>query len=117
MVKDGQEYELLKGMLESGKKVAIKDGNLKYYEDFNCKNDSGWSSSLTKWTNVEYIYTNPQFNRMFALLEDGRKVDYELSFMQMFWNTFVEYIPPKPKPKKMTLEEVQEKLGYEIEII
>jgi hypothetical protein len=54
---------------------------------------------------------------MFAHLEDGRDVDYELSFMEIFWNNFIEYVPPKPLKKKMTVEEVEEKLGYKVEII
>ena len=104
-------------LLRNRKRVTTKEHKLIYSEDFNDPNSGCHDSAKVKHTLIEYIYTNPQFNRMFAKLEDGRVVDYDLPFMRIIWNEFEEYIPPKPPKKKLTLEEIEQKLGYEIELI
>lgn len=103
----------LSKLLRSGEKVA-PTGTLYHVEDFNNFERDGFSSSDNiKRTKVVYIYTNPQFNRMFALLQDGRKLDYNLSFMDMFWNTFEVYSEPLPE---LTHAELEQKLGYQFKL-
>lgn len=41
---------------------------------------------------IEYIFANGQMNRLFAHLEDGRDVDYDLCILDM-WGTDGEYQP------------------------
>ena len=42
---------------------------------------------------VEYIYTNPQFNCMFAKLKNGTEENYNLSILDVYWNhdDIIEY--------------------------
>lgn len=112
-----EQFRGLEELLKNRKRVVMEETTLEYREDFNDPNDTSWSSNKVKYTVIEYIYTNPQFNRMFAHLEDGRNVDYDLSFMDIFWNHFIEYVPAQPPKKKMTLDEIEKELGYEIEVI
>lgn len=82
---------LLYNLLTSGKKVVMVDRPLRYTE--NIVPDNPFEPTR-KTTNVLYVYTNPQFNRMLAKLEDGRTVDFELGFLDMCWNSFEEWKSP-----------------------
>lgn len=44
---------------------------------------AGYSVS-SKCVKIEYIYANPQMNRLFAHLEDGRDVDYSLCILDIW---------------------------------
>lgn len=112
-----KQFKEVSELLQNGKRVMMENRPMRYSEDFNDPNVKSWSSTNVKHTKIEYIYTNPQFNRMFARLEDGRNVDYKLSFMDIFWNKFIEYVPPKPVKKRITIDEIEKELGYEIEIV
>lgn len=94
-----KNYEKLIDLLRCEKKVKCSR-TLQYVEDMNpYDSDSkrpNWGNDLVKRTNVVYLWTNSQFNRMFAKLIDGREVDYPLSFMDMYWGSFSEYFAPEP---------------------
>lgn len=111
-----RQFKEVSELLQNGKRVTMENRPIRYSEDYNDPNVKSWSSTNVKHTAIEYIYTNPQFNRMFAHLEDGRDVDYNLSLMDIFWNKFIEYVPSKPAKKKITIDEIEKQLGYEIEI-
>ena len=68
-----------------------------------------------KTTEITCFWVNPQYNRMFAKLEDGREIDYNLSFLDIVWNTFRIY-DDRPLPKEMTLAEIEEALGHRVVI-
>lgn len=111
-----KNFEELERLLSQGKKVTTKDKILRFKEDFNNKDSGYWSSEKVKHTEIEYIYVNTQFNRMFAHLIDGRDVDYDITFMNIFWNTFVEQ-PESESKEKMAVKDIEKILGYKIEII
>ena len=109
MIKNNKEYKTCEEIFEAlknGKKLCKKrEFNGYYFENKNGKIIS---------TEIEYWYCNPQMNRMFSKLVDGRVVDNEISILDVFFGTtYVEY---KPKLKKITIEEIESK-GYKIEIV
>ena len=53
---------------------------------------SGYGTSISK--NIEYVYANPQMNRLFAVLEDGTKEDYDWSILDIYSGYAGEYIEP-----------------------
>lgn len=73
-------YDEIIQALRDGKKLTKENGYLKY------------TNVLTYRThNVDYIYTNPQFNRLLAKLKNGKVVDYNLCILDVYWNEIVEY--------------------------
>ena len=88
---------LLYNLLSAGKKVVMVDRPMKHIEYFT---DRQPFEPTRKSTEVLYVYANPQFNRTLAKLVDGRTVDFEISFLDMCWNSFEEWKSPA-----MVLEE------------
>ena len=57
---------------------------------------------------IEYIYTNPQGNRLYAHLEDGRDVDYDFSVIDV-WHAYKgEYVPPKMREIELVFFKVND---------
>lgn len=86
--------------LREGKKVttAGDDTYLNHFEDWNDPNSGTSSSQNTRLTRVLYFWANPQMNRTFGMLADGRTVDIEINLLDMTYKTFMEYLE-EPKPE------------------
>lgn len=67
-----------------------------YSPDHNVTLDTlkivGYSDGICK--RIEYVYANPQMNRLFAHLEDGTEEDYKLSIIDLWGSYKGEYIEP-----------------------
>lgn len=107
----GIKVEEIHQLLKEGKKIKCSN-KLFYIEDFNDKKSGFSSSQNIKRTEIDYIYTNPQYNRMFARLVDGRIEDYDIAYMDLFWDEFTEYVPKIEMKKEFTLEESLILLGF-----
>lgn len=53
---------------------------------------SGYSDGISK--KIEYVYANPQMNRLFAHLEDGTEEDYDWSILDIYSGYQGEYVEP-----------------------
>lgn len=53
---------------------------------------------------IEYIYANPQMNRLFAHLEDGRDVDYNFSILDVIYQSSVEEYEEPQEMREVNLE-------------
>jgi hypothetical protein len=92
--KANEVYELL----FKGKKVTTAgERKISYFENWNHPDATKSSSSNTRRTDILYFWANPQMNRLFGKLADGRQVDIELGFLDLYSHTFMEYIE-EPKP-------------------
>ena len=72
-----------------------------------------------KWYKVLYYYCNPQMNRTFAMLENGMSIDSNIDVLDFLYGKFYEYedVEKTEIPRKLTKEQIEEELGYKIEII
>lgn len=95
---------ILHNLLRSGKKVKLagEDRRMLYQEDVAIQ-----GGKTSKSTEIEYVFVNPQFNRMFAKLVDGRTVDYDISFMDMCWRSYEEWESPAMKLEDKVLGIIQ----------
>ena len=53
---------------------------------------------------IEYIYANPQMNRLFAHLEDGRDVDYDFNILDVAYQSSVEEYEEPQEMREVNLE-------------
>ena len=76
----------------------------------------------TGWHDIIYIFMNPQMNRMFAYLDNGKSVDYDVDLWGIHNDEWVDYNEKEEEIKKntvreMTIQEIEEKLGYKVKIV
>lgn len=101
--------------LEEGKKIVQKVAT---HQRRLCQKEGGIGCQNTKWYKIKYYYCNPQMNRTFAMLENGTTVDTNIDVLDFIYGGFVEYTGKEDEtPKRMTLREVENELGYKIELI
>ena len=98
--------------LKNGKKV-VGIGHLRRL----CEGGIGCQEQ--KWYKILYYYCNPQMNRTFAMLENGLSVDSNIDVLDFLYGKFYEYedIEKTEIPRKLTKEQIEEELGYKIEIV
>lgn len=53
---------------------------------------------------IEYIYANPQMNRLFAHLEDGRDVDYNFNILDVAYQGSIEEYEEPQEMREVNLE-------------
>ena len=110
-----KEYKTCEEVLQAlkdGKKV-VGIGHLRRL----CEGGIGCQEQ--KWYKVLYYYCNPQMNRTFAMLENGLSVDSNIDVLDFLYGKFYEYedIEKPEVPRKLTKEQIEEELGYKIEIV
>lgn len=110
-----KEYKTCEEVLQAlrnGKKV-VGIGHLRRL----CEGDIGCQNQ--KWYKILYYYCNPQMNRTFAMLENGMSVDTSIDILDFLYGKFYEYedVEKIEIPRKLTKEQIEEELGYKIEII
>ena len=110
-----KEYKTCEEVLQAlkdGKKV-VGIGHLRRL----CEGGIGCQEQ--KWYKVLYYYCNPQMNRTFAMLENGLSGDNNIDVLDFLYGKFYEYEDiEKPEiPRKLTKEQIEEELGYKIEIV
>lgn len=89
----GKSAHQIYNMLREGKKVTATDqSNLIHFEDWNDPFSDTRSSENTRYTKVLYFWANPQMNRFFGMLEDGREVDIHITLLDLAHHNFIEYL-------------------------
>lgn len=108
-------YEEVITALKNGKKIISKHGGHNYNK--LATGDIGNENS--KWVKIKYYWCNPQMNRTFAMLADGTHVDHCISILDLCYSPFVDYVKEdiNINTRKMTLEQIEKELGYQIELI
>ena len=100
-----EKFKLVYDALRNHKKIKFKHKRNFIYDDDN------------KSSPIVCIFTNPQFNRTFAILEDKAVVDYKFEFTDFGYNDFEIYDDTEEDFKEMTIEEIQNQLGFKIKIV
>jgi len=109
--------------LKEGKKVAPSGhhvlNHMEHLCDIASKDLKRGATSSSHWRTVriKYFYANPQYNRLMGVLEDGRKVDIELGFLDLVWGEYQIYEEPEEPEVRMTMEEIQAELGKRVVLV
>ena len=94
-----KEYKTCEEVLEAlrnGKKIT-GIGHMRRL----CEGGIGCQSQ--HWYKILYYYCNPQMNRTFAMLENGKSVDTDIDILDFLYGKFVEYQEPSEVHEKKSI--------------
>lgn len=94
---------------------ALCDGKKLCKPKFNLRN----IVKNHEYRKIIYFYTNPQFNRCFAVLDNGETIEEPINIFDLtYGNEWVEYSDlHKDDVKELSVEEIEKKLGYKVKIV
>lgn len=94
-----RKYGSIIKMLKEGKSIKPIQGYMLYRDEDNVSHK------------VKYIYSNEQFNRTEAVLENGEIVKYPIDIFHVYYIEWEEY---KEKTIVVTRKEIENKFGCKV---